>query len=279
MRRIGWPVIILFLFASCSTLQTANRTLPPPFKSTPDEEKNVDRLLARWEAWNAGVKTFDCGFKRWVYDGTFGRSDQAAHIDLGTIKYAAPDHALFCIDKTEKDGNEAPIEDARAQRWAVDGKSLFEFNHTRSQLIERTLPDGVQAAKLVDGPLTFAFGVGGLSSVFGAPPCPYPFTAKAKELKEQFYLRETTPPANRGDQVWLEAYPRSARALFTPSKLELIFRASDMSPLSAKIVQSNNKNYVVYSFFDVTVNSPPISPGDDPFHPTVPPGCRKRIAE
>jgi TIGR03009 family protein len=281
MRRISWPAVILILLlsAACSPIQMADRKLPPPFRSTPEEQKNVDRLLARWEAWNAGVKTFDCGFKRWVYDGVFGPPDQPAHVDLGTIKYAAPDHAMFRVDKTEKNGEVAPIEDARAEHWTFDGTSLFEVNHAKSRIVERKLPAGVQGTKLVDGPLTFAFGVGGLCSVFGTPPCPYPFTAKAKELKEQFYLRETTPPANRNDQVWLEAYPRSGRVAFAPSKLELIFRASDMSPVAVKIVQPNDKNYVVYSFFDVAVNGPPASSGDNPFHPAVPVGWQKKIAE
>jgi TIGR03009 family protein len=279
MRHICWAVVILLLTAGCSAVQMADRKMPPPFKLTTDDEQKVDRLLARWEQWNAGVKTFDCRFKLWVYDGTFGRPDQPKFVDCGTIKYAAPDHAIFRIDATEKDGKEVPIENARAQHWVFDGKSLFELNHAKSQLIERTLPEGVQGTKLVDGPLTFAFGVAGLSSVFGTPPCPYPFTAKAKELKEQFYLRETTPAANQRDQVWLEAYPRSGRAVFPPKKLELIFRAGDMSPLAAKIVQANEKNYVVYSFFDIVVNGPPASSNEDPFHPAVPRGWQKTIAE
>jgi TIGR03009 family protein len=274
MLRIAWSVVILLLTASCSAVRTANVEMSPAFKSTPDEEKNVDRLLTRWEQWNTGVKTFDCGFKRWVYDLTFGRPDQPAHVDLGTIKYAAPDHALYRIDKTEKDGKEYPIEQDRAEHWTFDGKSLFEFNQAKSQLIERKLPADVQGAKLVDGPLTFAFGVTGLSSVFGTPPCPYPFTAKAKELKRQFYLRETTPAANRQDQVWLDAYPRYGRVALTPKKFELIFRASDMSPVAVKIVQTNGKDYVVYQFYDIAVNKP-TTPGDDPFHPAKPFGWQK----
>ena len=172
-----------------------------------------------------------------------------------------------------------PIEDARAERWAFDGQSLFECNHVKKQLVERKLSADVQQTKLVDGPLTFAFGVAGLSSVFGTPPCPYPFTAKAKELKRQFYFRETTPAANRRDQVWLEAYPRTGRVALTPHKLQLIFRASDMSPIAVKIVQANEKDYVVYSFFDVAVNAPPTPSADDPFHPALPVGWQRKIVD
>ena len=276
MRRIGWTVVILLLVASCAPVKTVK--LPPPFKSTPDEEKNVDRLLARWEQWNAGVKTFDCRFKRWVYDAVFGRADQPKYVDLGTIKYAAPDHGLYRIDTTEKDGNQSPIDDARAEHWAFDGKSIFECNHVKRQIIERKLPPDFQGTNLVDGPLGFAFPAGLFSSVFGGLARPYPFDAKAKPLKEHYYLRETTPPDARHDEIWLEAYPRSSGLLCAFQKLQLIFRASDMSPVAIKIVQLNGKDSVVYQFFNIAVNASSTPPGDDPFHPALPHGWQK-IAE
>ena len=40
------------------------------------------------------------------------------------IKYAAPDRGLFRIDTEEKDGKQVAIEDARAEHWLCDGKSV-----------------------------------------------------------------------------------------------------------------------------------------------------------
>ena len=112
-RRITCLIAILLLTAACTPVKAVE--LPPPFLSSPDEEKSVDRLLARWEQWNAGIKTFDCRFKRWTYDTVFGRADQPRYVDLGTIKYAAPDCELFRTDKTiDGNGPEVPIDDARA---------------------------------------------------------------------------------------------------------------------------------------------------------------------
>ena len=45
---------------------------PPPFTLTPQEQSEVDRVLNVWEERNRGVKTFDCRFKRWIYDVVFG---------------------------------------------------------------------------------------------------------------------------------------------------------------------------------------------------------------
>ena len=143
-------------------------------------------------------------------------------------------------------------------------------------MIEHRLPANVQGTTLVDGPLTFCFPVGVFASIFGVPPCPYPFGAKSKDLKEQFYIRQITPPAARHDEIWLEAYPRSSTLAAAFQRLDLIFRAKDMSPVAMKLVQPNGKVSIVYGFFDIAVNSP-ATQGGDPFHPAVPAGWQKIV--
>ena len=107
-----------------------------------------------------------------------------------------------------------PIEAERAEHWVFDGKSIWEYNSARKQVIEHRLPPELQGSRLVDGPLAFGFPVAsfsGLLSLLGSPLPPashFPFAAKAEELKQQYYIRTITP-ADRHDEVWLEAYPRS----------------------------------------------------------------------
>jgi TIGR03009 family protein len=263
MRRIGWPVVVLLLAASCSTVEMANWKMPPPFKSTPDEERNVDRLLDRWEQWNAGVKTFDCGFKRWTFDVTFGPPNQPKWVDLGEIKYAAPNHALYRVDTTEKDGKEVPIEDARAEHWAFDGRSVIEWRHVAREVVEYKLPPD-SGIKGLDGPLTL-----GPFIMLGG---------KAKQFKEQYYVREVTPRNGSPDQIWLEAYPRTGLLAADFQKLQLIFRKSDMSPYAMKMTQPNGKDYIVYQFYDIAVNKA-TKPGGDSFPPAKPFGWQKIVVE
>jgi TIGR03009 family protein len=280
MRNIGWPVVVLLLAASCAPVKAANVKLPPPFQATLDEEKNVDCLLAHWEQWNAGVKTFDCRFKRWTYDTVFGRPDQPTRVDFGTIKYAAPDHSLFRVDQTEKNGKYVPVEDVRAEHWVFDGKSIIEYNHVRKQVIVHQVAANFQRSNLVDGPLAFPFPAGLFSNCFfGSPASVIPFSGKSKLLREQCYIREITPPADRHDQIWLDAYPRSSQFGCNFQKLQLIFRASDMSPVAMKIVQSNGKDCTVYQFFDIAVNTPSPPPDGDPFQAVRPVGWQKIIEE
>jgi len=254
--------------------------LPPPFQLTSGEQLEVDRLLDKWERWNSQLKTFDCCFKRWTYDVVFGSPTQPKFIDRGIIKYAAaPNRVVFCVDMTEKDGMLTPIDDCRAEHFVFDGKSVFEFNRHKKILIEYQLPMELEGIHFVDGPLGFSF-VSALIQrcFFRIPLYPYPFGAKAEELRQCHYVR-TMPPPNRSDEIRLEAYPRSRQFASQHQKIQLIFAAKDMSPVALKIMQPNGKDCTVYEFFDLVINETPSRATDDPFHPTAPLGWQKIVEE
>jgi TIGR03009 family protein len=264
-RRIGCSVgVMLLLLPSIARAQASkSKSPPPPFQLTAEEEKSVDRVLDRWEQWNSRAKTFDCRFKRWVYDVAFGPPDQPRFVDLGTIKYTAPDRVLYRIDTMEKDGKELPIEDSRAQHWICDGKSIWQYDPQQKKVKETKLPPELPASRLVDGPLSFYFPVAFLSKMIAywqpgplSPATPFPFAAKAEELKQQYYIREVTP-ADQRNQVWLEAIPRPEKSVARLChKLVLILNARDMSPFALRIVDVNGKDYKVYQFYDIVVNGP-----------------------
>jgi TIGR03009 family protein len=239
-------------------------------------------VLDRWEQWNSGVKTFQCGFKRWTYDVVFGSADRAKFIELGTIVFRAPDRYRYRIDTMEVDGKYLPIGDSRADHWLCDGKSIWQYIAAKKQVKEYKLPLELPAGRVLDGPLAFAFPAAAFWNVFhsGSPssPTPFPFAAHAKVLKQQYYIRVVTP-ADSPAEIWLEAVPHSGHvAACMCHKLVLIFKASDMSPYALRIVAPNAKDYTVYQFydiavnaFDVTVNGAPLS-GKEASRPIVPPG-------
>jgi hypothetical protein len=277
MRRMGWPLVVLLLAASCTSIGTAKREVPRPFKQSAEDEHKVDYLLGRWQQWNSNIKTFDCRFKRWTYDSIFGRPDKPKHIDLGVIKYTAAGQSFFRIDTTEEDGKQRPIEAGRAEHWVYDGQSLMEYNYQKETLIEHRLPREFQGAKLLDGPLVFAplAAIGGLA---GSPAASsYPFGGDVKKLKELYYFREVASKDTPPNLIRLEAYPHNAAIAATMHHLQMIFQASDMSPVALKIVQPNGNDYVVYQLYDIVVNGPQPPSRISPFHPAKPFGWEKTV--
>lgn len=242
--------------------QPAAQPAPPqaPFQLTPQDEAQTDRVLSQWEKRNHDIKTFDCSFTRWIYDVVFGPANQPKFVDLGVIKYAAPDRGMFRVENSERDGKQVPIEDARAEHWISDGKSIFEFSHTKKQLIEHKLPPELQGKAIADSPLPFLFG------------------AEAQKLKQRYWIRIVTPPDVK-DQIWLEAFPRYQQDAANFHHAQFIITTQGMSPFALKLIQPNQKDYTVYQFFNIVVNDPLRLFKGDPFRASLPSGWQRIVDE
>jgi len=195
-----------------------------PFTLTAHQQAQVDWVLRAWEQRSAGIKTFECSFTRFEYDGVFGDPNKPRFIDEGRIKFAAPDKGMFQVDG------------ARAEHWICDGTSIFEYNFQKKQLIQYKLPPELQGKAIADGPLPFLFG------------------AKADKLKQRYFLRLVTPPGVQG-QVWLEAWPRFQQDAANFKQAQLILTTSDMQPFALQTNLPNGKSRTVYRFTDVKVNT------------------------
>lgn len=242
--------------------QPAQQQQPPapPFVLTPQEQADVNQVLRLWEKRNLEVKTFDCRCKRWVYDTVFGPANQARFVELGVIKYSTPDKGMFKIDTAEKNGQEVPIEDARAEHWVSDGKAIIEFSHPKKQKIVHKLPPEMQGKAIADGPLPFLFG------------------SDAQKLNQRFFLRIITPRDVQG-QIWLQAFPRTQAGAANFHHAEFIISSQKMEPYALKLIQPNGKDYVVYQFFEIVINDPLRMFRGDPFRPSTPLGWQSIVEE
>jgi TIGR03009 family protein len=226
---------------------------PPkaPFALTPEEQAQVDKVLDQWEQRNHDIKTFDCRFTRWIYDEVFGPFDKAKFIEVGTIKYAAPDRGLFHLESSLVNGKEVPIESSRAEHWICDGKSVWEYSPAKKQVIEHKLPPELQGKAIANSPLPFLFG------------------AEAQKLKQRYFIRLLTPSPPVPGQVCLQAFPRYQQDAANFNHAIFIISTEGMSPFALRIVQPNGKDYTNYRFFEVVVNDK-FKLWSNPFHPWTP---------
>jgi TIGR03009 family protein len=228
---------------------------PPPFILTPQEEAQVDRVLNIWEERNKNIKTFDCGFKRWTYDLVFAKPNEPLKpkfIEVGVIRYAAPDRGLFRIDKEERDGKEVAIDDARAEHWLCDGTAVYQYLPARKRVEEHKLPAELRGKAIANSPLPFLFG------------------AEAQKLKQRYFIRIVTPRDVAQDQIWLEAHPRFQQDAANFRRATFVITVKDMSPFALEIVQPNGKDYITYRFDDIVVNDRLRIFQGNPFRPFTP---------
>lgn len=231
------------------------QTQPPqlPFRLTPQEQAHVDRVLNQWEQHNKKIKTFDCRFKRWIYDVVFGPKNKPKFIEMGVLKFAAPDKGLFRVDEMEKDGKAVPIDPKQSEHWMCDGKSIFRYDPTQQKVIEYKLPPELHGKAIANSPLPFLFG------------------STAETLKRRYWIRIVTPPDAK-DQIWMEAYPRYQEDAGNLHHAQFIVTMPDMKPFALRLVEPNRKNYTVYQFYKIVPNDPLKFFKGDPFRPYVPKG-------
>jgi TIGR03009 family protein len=175
--------------------------IPCPFSAlAPEQQQHLDQMLTAWEQHSSKIERYRCEFERWEYDPVFGPNDpkQAKTYANGKLRYAAPDKGLFKVESVKvytppamPGGPPQWLEKKEnlGEHWVCDGKRIFEFDATKRQLIERTLPPEMHGKAIVDGPLPFLFG------------------AKVEKIKARYWLRVITPPDVTGE-YWLEAAPK-----------------------------------------------------------------------
>lgn len=224
--------------APAQTGPGAAGTAPPgPPAMAPEAAAALDRLLVAWEARNAAVRTWSCGFWKWEYNafGPVGpKGDRLAFSEsTGEIKYAMPDKGLFRVKESRQWNAQTSRYEARSgdvgEHWVCSGTSIYEFRHTERQLRETRLPPEMHGKAISEGPLPFVFG------------------AKADSLKKRYQMRIVTPPGV-ADQIWLEALPRFQADAANFSKVELILQARDLMPFAIRIFKPGGQDHDVYQF-------------------------------
>jgi TIGR03009 family protein len=218
-----------------------------PFALNPQEEANLDRVLSDWQMMSGKVKTFEAEFTRWDYDAVFGNANEAARVAKGIIKYAAPDKGYYShqqVDKTDHN----KIDEANAkynETWVCTGDAVFQFRYDLKQVREHKLPETMKGKAIADGPMPFVFGV------------------EAKKMRERYWLRlTTTEEAAKKNQVWIEAFPKTAKDAANYYKVDVILQfevqngqLTKLEPFAIKLVQTNAKDYTVYLLGTQYVNT------------------------
>lgn len=196
----------------------------PPFVLSPAQERELDVVLHAWEERSKSIKTLNAKFKKWEHSDIF--PDQNTEPMLGELYFAAPDKGAYKVDGPQP------------EHWVCDGKSIYEYNYEKKQVIERPLPEHLQGKAIADGPLPFLFG------------------ADVAKLKTRYYMRVTTPPDHQKEEIWIEAVPRHHEDLVNFSRADLVLKRQDMLPHAIRIHEPNGKGHTVHVLYEKKINSP-----------------------
>ena len=213
-----------------------------PFELTPQEQDNVNRVLAFWESYTRGIKKFEADFDLYSYPavsvgGTDVNSPPKAQQTTGFLKYEAPNKGVFRIDGPPK------------ELYRCNGKSVYTYNFDKKEINEYKYSDGsITGQELKKGPMAFLFG------------------ASAATLRDRYWIRILPlPPGAPQGQIWLEAYPKYQEDLQDMTKAELIINVRPCKPVAFQRYSPNGDRQS-YALKNIKVNKFELF-GGEPFEP------------
>jgi TIGR03009 family protein len=232
--------------------QPQHLAVQPPFVLTPQEQAELDQVLAQWEKKSDSINTLECSVTRLEYDPIYGEPVKHLRTEASAdLKFAAPDKGLFRVnalqvlvqDPQTKNWERKKSDDL--EYWTCDGKSTYEVkNKPDKQIIERPIPPQLQGKSIIEGPLPFVFG------------------AKANMLKQRYFLRILASDPKK-NQIWIEALPKTQKDAANYAKVELILNSNEMLPAGIQIYSTTadpngppkDQPRTVFTLIDPSVNS------------------------
>lgn len=198
-----------------------------PFTLTPQQQADLKRVLLAWQQTSASIKTFECEFGRWQYNGLTPNAPPVYH--KGELKYAAPDKGLFRVDGDQP------------EQWICDGKAVYAFNYVRKEILQSVLPPQLQGKAIVNSPLPFVFG------------------AQAADLNARYWLHivEPAPGAQPNpNEIILQAIPRRQEDAASFSRVDIILtvKGQSLQPTAIQIFDPSGQNRTVYQFDNPKIN-------------------------
>ncbi len=213
-----------------------------PFELNPQQQEQVDRVLAFWESYTKGIKKFEADFDLYSYPavsvgGTDVNSAPKAQQTTGFLKYEAPNKGVFRVDGPPK------------ELYRCNGKSVYTYNFDKKEINEYKYSDGAMTGQeLKKGPMAFLFG------------------ASAATLRDRYWIRLIPlPPGAPQGQIWLEAYPKYQEDLQDMTKAELIINVKPCKPVAFQRYSPNGDRQS-YALKNIKVNKFELF-GGEPFEP------------
>lgn len=227
----------------------AARLMEPPFPAlTAAEQQYIDQVLLVWEKSTSQINTFECKFKRWVYNPNTHETHPES-ISEGEIRYKSPDKGSFKENSRvtfagmKPEGSPDYKVNPRMPHgdwWVCDGEWVHQLDRNDKKAVRTQLPPDLRGNNIPLSPLPFLFGV------------------KANEVKARYFIRAIAPPEGNND-VWVEAWPKRADDAGNYSRVQIVLDRSDNLPKGMFLFMPNwtpeAKHRELYEFSGKQVNS------------------------
>ncbi|MDR0392126.1 MAG: hypothetical protein LBH59_09480 [Planctomycetaceae bacterium] len=247
-----------------------------PFILKPEEQKELDEFLLRWERYSETVNNYEVDFNAFYYDPTNPLSPPITSSDpqlkplkimFGYFKFVAPRKFIYHVEgewqqkERIKYLNSETTPNVTAEKTIIDGQSLFFYDFPAKKVTQYKMPPEVMNRTIANGPFPLIFG------------------AKADDMKKRFSMKIVTNPNFRDKEIWLWAVPLLPEDQQEFVKIEIRLDKLTMNAMALKRIDPNEKSYTTYTLQNPRINRLNVSILGNIFNPDVPRGWKLDIQD
>ena len=249
----------------------------PPFVLTPEQQMELDSVLARWEQYSTKIKRYEAEFDLYHVDPATNSinqvpQDQPTYIAFGVFTYQAPTRFLYHVQGQwmAKDGKHEKVffdpqnrPTILSEKTILDETVLYNYDFKAKNVTQHNLPKEYVGRGLADSPLPLIFG------------------AKVEDMKRRFSMRIVTPENEKSTRIHIEAIPLFSEDQQEFKKITIILDTKTLNAIGMKKVDGVTETYSIYSIRNVLINRPrPLgSVVDKIFDPVVPSGWTRVVED
>jgi len=248
--------------------EPANRIIP--FWLTPEEQRELDEFLVRWERYSATIQRYEVNFNVFVHDPTIpdAQPGQPHRIAFGYFKYNAnPRRFVYAL---EGEWQGTPRRQVRrddrnlhiiAERTVIDDRSVHHYDYNAQVVRQINVPPEMFGRGIADSPLPLIFG------------------ARADDLKRRFSMR-IVPVPGREDLIWLHARPLLIEDQREFKELEILLDRRNLTAQGLRQWDINGKTHRAFQLETPQINrNTPFADFIGRFTSDVPRGWTRQIEE
>lgn len=245
----------------------------PPFFLTPEQEKELDEFLLRWEKYSDGIKLYEVEFTAYHYlpDVNGLVSPNATKSTFGSFKYVAPNRFVYHLEgewingekvwRNEKDETKRLITE---EKIIINEKAFFQYDYVTKTVKQINIPPELARKGIADSPLPLIFG------------------AKAADLKRRFSMSMKIVEQNNEKIAWLFARPLLIEDRQEFCQIELMVNLNTFRVGALQKYDINGKERTVYVLQQPKIN-PPLGPAIEKwkqlFTATIQPGWKHEVED
>ena len=230
--------------------QTAQPNVQP-FFLTPQEQRELDDFLIRWEKYSDTIKNYEVQFRRLEYELTKtvempGGAMALRRSTFGNFKYcASPSRFSYHVegdllrDPATGKGIRVYAKDdpsVTQEKIIINEKAFYQFDFNGKKVVQINLPPEMLDSGIAKSPLPLIFG------------------AKAEDMKKRFSMKIVTPLERQQTELWLQVRPlmREDQQEFRELEIRL---DKKLQASAVTRFETNGITVTRYQLYDAKVNS------------------------